>query len=507
MSKKKKRHSKKHSTKRKRQHANNQTNTKRQQSKPNTSVQIDRYPDGHAANEIPEGIGYPDISKASTKIIVIMSLVCILLILFLSILFPMPEAEQEATTEATTENEITSNRDPATGFSVIDNKTYYYPDDENFFSGWYKTDDATYYFDESGIMATGWYILNGHQYYFDEDGIMQVCQWVDDKYVGEEGYILKNTVTPDGGYVDKNGIRNDEVSLQTSKEGLADLHDELQTMLDSYTGSWSIYVKDINTNEYMIINNVQHYSASLIKLYCAAAAYDLIDKGTLDETETIDRLMQEMISVSDNDAFNLMVMQCAPDNYHVTGRGVIQEYIDDNGYNDTTITSILVPSKYTAPSSAGRNYTSVVDCGLLLERIYKGQCVSTEASQKFLNLLLQQTHINKIPAGLPEGTKCANKTGDTNEVQHDVAIVYSSNGVYIICIMSTGCKSAITNIQTLSKTVYEYFNPAITTASERISDDTKTEIAVEINTPETITTETAATEYITTETATVKISR
>lgn len=224
-----------------------------------------------------ENVGYPDISKANTKMIVIVSLVCILAILMLSVLFPASQKEEpDATTEAATENEITANKDAKTGFTSIENKTYYYPDDVNMFTGWYKIDDATYYFDEDGVMVTGWYILNGHQYYFDENGVMQTNQWIDSKYVGEEGYILKNTVTPDGNYVDA------------------------------------------------------------------------------------------------------------------------------NGYADTTITSILVPTKYKAPSSPGRNYTTVVDCGLLLEKIYKGQCVSPVASDKFLDLLLQQTHTNKIPAGLPE---------------------------------------------------------------------------------------------------------
>ena len=72
-----------------------------------------------------------------------------------------------------------------------------------------------------------------------------------------------------------------------------------------------------------------------------------------------------------------------------------------------------------------------------MERIYKGKCVSPEASEAFLTLLLNQEHVNKIPAGLPERTKCANKTGDTDEVQHD---------------------AAINNIQDISKTVYDYFN-------------------------------------------------
>lgn len=414
------------------------------------------------SDRIPEGVGYFDISKVTIRFVVIASLVCILLILVLSVLFPTSETTpQETTTEIGTTETIPANTDPKTGFTTVEDKTYYYLEDETAYTGWIKINDETYYFDPDGVMVTDWYILNGHQYYFDENGVMLTSQWKDDKYLSEEGYILKNTVTPDGGYVDLNGIRNEEVSLKTSQEGLTDLKVLLQNMVDSYSGTWSVYVKNVDSNQYLIINDVQQYSASLIKLYCAATVYDLIDKGTLEESETVTRLMSEMVSISDNDAFNLLVMKCAPDNSHVTGRGIIQEYIDTNGYTSTTITSILVPTKYKAPPSPGRNYTGVVDCGLLLERIYKGQCVSPEASEQFLELLLKQTHISKIPAGLPEGTKCANKTGDTNAVQHDTAIVYSPNCVYILCVMSSDCKAAIPNIQSISRTVYDYFNPEV----------------------------------------------
>lgn len=437
-------------------------------------------------------VGYPDISKANTKTVVIISLICVLLIFFLSIFIQEPASDGESssqsestgsTTEITTELQDTEESSqslfdmgststsattevfsmqilskPRTGFTTIEGDTYYINSDQTSLTGWLKINDTSYYFKEDGTMVTGWYTIGEYEYYFNSEGILQTSQWIEDKYVDENGYVLTNTLTPDGIYVGKDGKRNNSVSLATSRQGLSDLKADLVSMIENYSGSWSVYVKDIDNNEYLTINNVQCYSASLIKLYCAAAAYDLMDKGELEQTETIDRLMAEMISVSDNDAFNLMVMKCAEDNSHVTGRGVIQDYIDQNGYQNTTITSILVPTRYKAPSSPGRNYTSVADCGLLLEKIYKGKCVSPEASEEFLNLLLNQTHVSKIPAGLPEGTICANKTGETDEYQHDAAIVYSPGGDYILCIMSSNCGAAITNIQDISATVYDYFN-------------------------------------------------
>lgn len=365
---------------------------------------------------------YPNISKANnTNIIVLGSLAAILLILILSILFPSDNGSNqntETSTEAATTEEATTEKH----------------------------------------IETGWQTIDGFEKYVDNDGAIVRNQWVDGHYAGSSGIMLTSTVTPDGTYVDYNGDIDESMGTTGSKEGMWDLYHLLEDKIKGYSGTWSIYIKDLSHNEYISINNIQYFSASMIKLFCAAAAFELIENGELEETPNIDSLMQQMISVSDNDAFNLMVMNCGETYSQIAGREVIQEYIDREGYSGTTIATMLVPTKYKAPSSPGRNYTTVEDCGLLMERIYKGKCVSPEASQDFLNLLLNQEHLDKIPAGLPEGTKCANKTGDTDEFQHDAAIVYSPGGDYIIAVMSSNCGAAISNIQDISKTVYEYFN-------------------------------------------------
>lgn len=453
--------------------------------------------------ELIEKTAYPDISKANTKTIVIWSFVVVLIVLLLSVFVPTPATMENATTQqnaevstqttevSTTEEQATTDTteesteesDPAlfdmglietsvtmevfsmpeftkaeSGFQTINGKTYYFQEGEVPFTGWLKINHICYYIQEDGTIATGWQELDGVSYYFAENGIMQTNQWIDGRYVGTEGNMYVNTITPDGIYVGKDGREDTSLGKVNSVEGLEDLKATLEEMLSGYYGTWSIYVKDIENKEYLTINNTQMFSASLIKLYCAAAAFDLMDKGEMEETERINSLMTQMISISDNDAFNLMVAACSGTNSQVAGRPIIQAYIDAEGYRDTTLTSMLLPTRYRAPSSSGRNYTTVEDCGLLLEKIYKGKCVNPEVSRKFLDLLFNQTHINKIPAGLPEGTRCANKTGDTDEFQHDAAIVYSPGGDYIIAIMSENGGASIVNSQKISETVYDYFN-------------------------------------------------
>lgn len=438
--------------------------------------------DEPTVEELIEQTAYPDITKANTKSVIICSAIVVLIIFLLSVLIPPAKESNTTTTESSTSKkdtttsteEISSDKlssdaipwlepehrieQAKAGFQNIEGNIYYLQKGETPFTGWLNINDICYYIRDDGTMATGWEKIAGKWYFFTADGHMLTEQWIADRYVGSDGVLYTSKLTPDGIYVDKNGHIDTSLGTKNSTEGLTDLKATLEELLSGYRGTWSIYVKDLENNEYLSINNTQIFSASLIKLYCGAAAYDLMDRGILEENERIHSLMVQMLSISDNDAFCLMVAECSGINSQVAGRPIIQDYIDKEGYTDTTLTSMLLPTKYRAPSSPGRNLTTVEDCGLLLEKIYKGKCVNPEVSEQFLNLLLNQSHINKIPAGLPKGTKCANKTGDTNEFQHDAAIVYSPGRDYIIAVMSENGGASIVNIRTLSEVVYNYFN-------------------------------------------------
>lgn len=75
-----------------------------------------------------------------------------------------------------------------------------------------------------------------------------------------------------------------------------------------------------------------------------------------------------------------------------------------------------------------------------------------------LSLLKNQQRRTKIPYSLPKGTVCANKTGETDSVQSDVGIVYSSGADYIICVLTNNAPTGMQDIRQISKIVYDYFN-------------------------------------------------
>lgn len=234
---------------------------------------------------------------------------------------------------------------------------------------------------------------------------------------------------------------------------------KINSKISGYSGTWSVYVKDLSTSDSLTINNTQQYSASLIKAFAMASTYDQIEKGRIKETEEVKSLLNRMITVSDNDGFNLLIRKHDKNNDFKKGASVANDFLKDNGYKDTVVGSCLRPTAYEYVWYGVRNTTTVKDCGKLLESIYKGTCVSREASEKMLELLLDQQITNKIPAGVPSGVKVANKTGEMSKAQHDIAIVYSPRSTYIICVMSSnGGSFAASNIKSISSLVYNYLN-------------------------------------------------
>ena len=249
-------------------------------------------------------------------------------------------------------------------------------------------------------------------------------------------------------------------TAESSPEGenlgsLAPLKSEMEERFKGFNGEWSAYVKNLNTGEWFTVNEHQVYPASMIKLFALAACYQKIEDGELDEGKYYPTMFN-MAAVSNNQAFNIMVW--------AIGKTYITDWCHSHGYTRTGQYHGLEPSTNAEglTTSDKKNETCASDAGRILESMYRGECVSKEASEKMINILLQQKWKGKIPYGLPNGTKVANKTGDTYNVSHDAAIVWSDGADYVLVLMCEVPDIAFNMhyrfIET-SKLVYEYFNP------------------------------------------------
>lgn len=320
-----------------------------------------------------------------------------------------------------------------------------------------KKFNGTYYFGSGNGRLTekaGWITYKKQKYYVDKNGKMAANCWKGGYYLKSNGTIAKNTKTPDGKYVDYQGKKSTK-----SEYALSAFKAQLKNYTSSYGGNWSVYVKDLKTGNVINLNDQAMYPASTIKAFVMASTYDQIQSGKIKKTSYINSLLWNMITVSDNECYNELVRRQGGGSF-VNGAATVNKYLKKNGYTSTGCHCTLHPSSSYITSDGKRNQASAKDCGKLLENIYRGTCVSKKYSKEMLNLLKNQKVRYKIPAGLPSGIVCANKTGETSSVQHDMAIIYGKKTTYVLCVFSSGASEGHLQygIRRISSMVYNYLN-------------------------------------------------
>ena len=229
----------------------------------------------------------------------------------------------------------------------------YYSTDKDFSSyKFYRVDDTS---DCSAVLGT-----NSHG---DARWYVKICSFIySDKSEGEWRGIFSDTY-----YIDVHGPEKAESEKNTKSFG--SLEKKLRSMIRNYEGSWSVYLRDLETRETLVINNRSIYPASLMKLFGMAAAYQAIVDGRISESEIYDYI-EKMITVSDNDGFNQIVRRI--------GVRSVRDWINANGYDETVQYAGFVGGNNYEETviEPGFNRTSAADCGRLLESIYRGECVS-----------------------------------------------------------------------------------------------------------------------------------
>ena len=85
------------------------------------------------------------------------------------------------------------------------------------------------------------------------------------------------------------------------------------------------------------------------------------------------------------------------------------------------------------------NTTTARDLAIILRAIQEGKAASPAATHEMLAILLAQEFNEKIPAGLPPGTRVAHKTGEITAVSHDAAIIYpTGRKPYVLVVLTRG---------------------------------------------------------------------
>jgi beta-lactamase class A len=171
------------------------------------------------------------------------------------------------------------------------------------------------------------------------------------------------------------------------------------------------------------------------------------------ESETISELTRLMIVRSSNLATNILL--------EVVGTRHVNNFIRALGIQGVTIRRGVEDN---AAFRLGMN-NSATARGLTqtMQLIAERKVVSSEASEKMIELLLGQEFNESIPALLPKSVRVAHKTGWTSDVYHDTGIVYpggEDRKPYALSIMTKGfaenqATEAHQCMANISKIIYE----------------------------------------------------
>ena len=232
----------------------------------------------------------------------------------------------------------------------------------------------------------------------------------------------------------------------------------LRAFLGEEQGRWSLAYLPLPEGELVWVASDREpmVSASLIKLFIMGAVYERLESGEL-EREAVWPLLFAMITYSDNAAANELTRMLGGGDAEA-GMAAVNDWCARQGYAQTRMNRLMLAD------NGLQNYTSAADCARFLAAVYRGDCVSPEASREMLSLLLAQTVNDRLPARLPEGTPVAHKTGDLSGLCcADVGIVFSPGGDFILCAVCNDPPNdsrARDAIVRLSGQVYGIVNPS-----------------------------------------------
>lgn len=239
------------------------------------------------------------------------------------------------------------------------------------------------------------------------------------------------------------------------------LTDELIELNSQYPGKIGIYCHDLKTGQKITLNaDEQFFMAStykvpiLIQLYRDHEAgllsladkieltgeniqdgYGLLRSFTPGTVLSLKEIALLMITISDNIATNLILEQVKAERVNVT----LKEYDIVPMSVDRSPKELLkdLERDRNVFYQQSKDSTTPRAMGILLEKLMRGELATRQSYEQILSILNQQLLNNRIPRKLMSfsNVKIAHKTGTTNRVINDVAIIqFVNRPPVILCV-------------------------------------------------------------------------
>ena len=236
--------------------------------------------------------------------------------------------------------------------------------------------------------------------------------------------------------------------------------DRVKDLAAHFDGKVAVYAKNLKTGAvYSLAGETRVNTASTIKLPILVGVFTAVAEGRAQWTDTSELgkenkvggsgvlnemsdgtklplrdLVRYMMLLSDNSATNMVLD-------HVPGNDV-NKTLEKLGIHDTrSLRKILRGNTPEGVSDAGRDpankafgigVATPLEMVTLLERLYKGELVSKEASAEILDIMKKQQWREGLARRFE--VDVADKPGALDHLRSDVGIVYSKQGPVAIAI-------------------------------------------------------------------------
>ncbi len=174
---------------------------------------------------------------------------------------------------------------------------------------------------------------------------------------------------------------------------------------------------------------------------------NLLDAGN---SYTLADIIKLMIVQSDNSAANILI--------RLAGMDRVNEFAHSLGLKGTVLQRTMMD--FEARRAGRENYTTAADMGRCLAALYRGGAVDAVSSKWMIDVMREQLDRSMMMLYLPDETDVAHKTGELENLDHDVGLVFTPAADYSFAVLvwnAPGNNCARFAIGEMSKICYEHF--------------------------------------------------
>ncbi|WP_028664595.1 serine hydrolase [Runella zeae] len=272
------------------------------------------------------------------------------------------------------------------------------------------------------------------------------------------------------------------------KPTIDQLRTSIVSKLGQIEGDFAVAFKDLQTQQTLFINEKENFhAASTMKTPVMMEVFRQAQAGKFNLSDSI-LVKNEFKSIVDGSPFKLDISDDSADDmykkigskmtiYDLTYQMMIvssnlatnilidlvdakkaNQFMRELGAKDINVLRGVEDTK--AFEKGLSNTTTAYDLMLIFEKIAQKKVVSPTASDKMIQILLDQKFNEIIPAQLPSNVRVAHKTGSITGVRHDSGIVYLPNGkAYVLVLLSkklTNPEAGVKAMAEVSEMIYNF---------------------------------------------------